>query len=797
MMSRPFLTTLALSVAFALSVLPAFADSSVELDSLADQSVPAGKSLVIPLTASASDGTPLSFAVTSSDSCVIARVKSGLSFLQLNITHSKSTQTGDTDYNGAITMALFRDWTPHTAQIIGGLAQSGYYDELTFHRLAVTSDYSIIQGGDPLGTGKGGPGFTFSDEFVPQLMFAGDAQLAMANSGHDTNGSQFFLTSGTARLFDFDYTIFGQLTRNRDLLTSMFDGTAVNSTSPYNPVTITSATVLPRTGDLNSDAMLVLSAPAVAGGGTSSTITVSVSDRNGNTDTQTFVATPTLDTTDDPPILAAPLLDKISPAYTLIKIPMSYIDLEDDAVAATGTWISSHPGLTQTIATLKAFYLLPPPSFTGPLELQLGFYEIGDKYRSGAQTSLLALADTDFVKMSVGDSNYTMTSMVGSGITEETAAPFTLQLAKIAYSGTANPSHFGATINWGDSTSHAANISVATITKVNGQLVISGSHTYSTAGIYPVRISLYDIFAKTSAIGVTRELDLTACVTDATSAPLAIQGLTLTVAKPKAVSGSTPPSSAFDGQVATFKDVNATNTAATTDYDALIDWGDGTLSTGAIDGSSTAGFTVTGQHTYTDSDAYSIATRIVRKSDSMTGYGYGRLIVSGTATSLPPFRNVDLQGKWLSMKTYNTVENGVSVGHIIGQFKVTNKGTIDCPIGATATLYYSTDAFYDDGTDTQIVQVTVNNIAPIKPGKSVIISFKKNVPAPTPTPSPTPTATPTPTAITKFSAVNLPSGVDMTNPSTTSSTIITQLQASYPDQAIDVTHNIVTRPSSN
>jgi|GEM_PF-875044 len=770
-MSRQFLTTLALSAVFSLAALPSFADSGASLDSISNQSVPAGKSLVIPLTASNSDGTPLSFTVTSSDPCVVARVKTGLQFLRLNITHTDSGQEGDSDYSGTLIMALFRDWTPNTAGIIGGLAQSGFYNDLTFHRLHNGSDFKIIQGGDPNGDGSGGPGFEYPDEYAPQLMFAGDAQLAMANSGHDTNGSQFFLTSGANRVFDFTYTIFGQLTRGRDILTEMFNDTAVNSESPDNPVTISSATVLPRTSSTNSDAILVLSAPAASGIGTSSTITVTVNDGNGHTDQQTFTATPTLDTTDDPPFLAATLPDKISPAYTIVKIPMSYIDLEDDPVAATGKWLSATPNLLQSVTTTKAYYFLTPPSFTGSLELKLGFYEVGTHYRGGSyDSSPLTLGDTDVVDISVGDSNYTLKSMVGNGLAVEKGTAINQVLAKIVYANTTvKTSHFGATINWGDDV-----ITVGTITKSSsGALVVSGNHTYSTAGTYPVKISVYDIFAKTSAAGVKRELDLTACITDSSTAPLAVQGLTLTAQK-------SPKS--FTGTVATFSDVNASSTAVAGDYTALIDWGDGNLTAGTVGGSFTSGFTVTGTHTYTDSDAYSVATRIVRTSDSATGYGYGRMVVSGSVTTMPPFRNVDLQGKWLSLKTYNTVENSVTVGHIIGQFKATNTGTVASPAG-TATLYYSTDAYYDDGTDintsyakdTQLGQVT---IPALQPGKSSIIYFVKK-------------------AVTgKNGPVDLPDGVDMTSPSTTSSTIITRLQATYPSpQLIDVTHNIVARPS--
>jgi peptidyl-prolyl cis-trans isomerase A (cyclophilin A) len=82
-----------------------------------------------------------------------------------------------------------------------------YYDGTTFHR--VIPEF-MIQGGDPTGTGTGGPGYTFNDEFDPNLNFDRPGRLAMANSGPDTNGSQFFITEQAFSSLDQHYTVFGQ-----------------------------------------------------------------------------------------------------------------------------------------------------------------------------------------------------------------------------------------------------------------------------------------------------------------------------------------------------------------------------------------------------------------------------------------------------------------------------------------------------------------------------------------------------------------------------------------------------------
>ena len=92
---------------------------------------------------------------------------------------------------GTIKLELFADKTPKTVANFEKLAKKGFYDGLTFHR--VIADF-MIQGGCPIGNGTGGPGYTFEDEFVPELRHDGPGTLSMANAGPNTNGSQFFIT---------------------------------------------------------------------------------------------------------------------------------------------------------------------------------------------------------------------------------------------------------------------------------------------------------------------------------------------------------------------------------------------------------------------------------------------------------------------------------------------------------------------------------------------------------------------------------------------------------------------------
>ncbi len=109
---------------------------------------------------------------------------------------------------GNIQIGLFADQAPLTVANFVNLAQRGFYDGLTFHR--VIPDF-MVQGGCPEGTGTGGPGYNFKDEFVPSLKHEKPGVLSMANSGPGTNGSQFFITHVPTTWLDGKHTVFGEV----------------------------------------------------------------------------------------------------------------------------------------------------------------------------------------------------------------------------------------------------------------------------------------------------------------------------------------------------------------------------------------------------------------------------------------------------------------------------------------------------------------------------------------------------------------------------------------------------------
>ena len=124
-----------------------------------------------------------------------------------------STATLHTNH-GAIAIELFDEDAPKTVANFVTLAGEGFYDGVTFHR--VIPDF-MIQGGDPTGTGSGGPGYTFEDEFNRRLVVRG--ALAMANAGPNTNGSQFFIvTADACPWLDGKHTVFGRVTDGMDVV---------------------------------------------------------------------------------------------------------------------------------------------------------------------------------------------------------------------------------------------------------------------------------------------------------------------------------------------------------------------------------------------------------------------------------------------------------------------------------------------------------------------------------------------------------------------------------------------------
>lgn len=139
---------------------------------------------------------------------------------------------------GDFKIELFASQAPNTVNNFVFLARQGFYDGTIFHRVI---DNFMVQGGDPTGTGTGGPGYRFDDEFFSGLGHEKRGTLSMANAGPGTNGSQFFITHGPTPHLNGKHTVFGQLVEGEDIFMSIPARDPMASGSPS--VTLKSVTI--------------------------------------------------------------------------------------------------------------------------------------------------------------------------------------------------------------------------------------------------------------------------------------------------------------------------------------------------------------------------------------------------------------------------------------------------------------------------------------------------------------------------------------------------------------------------
>jgi len=125
---------------------------------------------------------------------------------------------------GTIRIQLHADKAPRTVANLEKLAGEGFYDGLKFHRVIANF---MIQGGCPEGTGRGGPGYTFADEFHPELKHGRPGVLSMANAGPNTNGSQFFITHVATPWLDGKHSVFGQVIAGQDVVNKIKQGDVI------------------------------------------------------------------------------------------------------------------------------------------------------------------------------------------------------------------------------------------------------------------------------------------------------------------------------------------------------------------------------------------------------------------------------------------------------------------------------------------------------------------------------------------------------------------------------------------
>ncbi|UCG22639.1 MAG: peptidylprolyl isomerase [Chloroflexota bacterium] len=147
---------------------------------------------------------------------------------KMQIDEKKEYRVNMETNRGIIMLELYPQYAPQTVNNFVFLASEGYYDGVSFHR--VIPDF-VIQGGDPTGSGRGGPGYRFGDEFAGNPLKHETGVISMANAGPGTNGSQFFITHSPQPHLDGKHTVFGKVVEGQDVVDDIRPGDVMSSVS--------------------------------------------------------------------------------------------------------------------------------------------------------------------------------------------------------------------------------------------------------------------------------------------------------------------------------------------------------------------------------------------------------------------------------------------------------------------------------------------------------------------------------------------------------------------------------------
>ena len=426
--------------------------------------LPVGKTIQVPLTSTDAEGDRVTYTATSSSGSVVPFVRPpDGTFVEMNVRNF-----------GTMEFQLFNANAPDAVRRIVGLVNADFYDGLTFHRVV---DGFVIQGGDPAGDGTGGPEFRFDDEFNASNVFTQSGTLAMANSGKDTNGSQFFVTVGPQRALDFNHTILGQLVRGFDVLQDINAAPVDANGRPIDPVVIDSAEVVDNT----SDGVLQLRGAASG----DATVTVTATDDTGQSSTRTFAVSPQPDAVDDPPILGRVDNQTVDRNGTA-NITLSSTDLEGDPVEYAVDVIDpaspdTNPTPTTALGTAtiaegsNVVSFTPARNYTGPVDLLVGVRQTGADSRGSTANPF----DTQRVRVAVGDQPVAVSAV---NVDAARGVPFTGALVATITDQDlgSNETAFTADVDWGDGTVSRGRADDVRIVPSGtpGVYNVTASHTY-------------------------------------------------------------------------------------------------------------------------------------------------------------------------------------------------------------------------------------------------------------------------------------------------------------------------------
>ena len=510
------IATACLALCFILSMTGLLTAAPV-IAPIANVTVPAGKSLIIPITATVTNGRPLTFTITGSTNAMAIVMHTNDPFWKINVAQACAPGTPgafQTLFRGSLvtvtnagdlTLMLFPEYASNTVSIFQGLLDSGFYNSNTiFHRVI---NGFMIQGGDPLTNGTGGLVFQYDDEFNPQAIFSGNGQLALANSGINTDGSQFFITEAPYRYGDFQYTIFGQLVRGFNVLTNI-ETTAVDANSrPLANEIITQASLAPDTADT------VITLLSTNRAGLTNKVTVVVDDGAGGRATNTFIATAVKDTNSysQPFYYGNTVTNIVAPVNktltnmlnageldgeTLYWTPFyDNVNAEDYSTFSMTTNISLLKSLTYNVtnhAGQLEFQVKPATNFTGQVAYIFVVSSSNAWYTDYEEGLSLPPYYYQAFYFTFGD---TPIRAQASAAPPQWPGTFTNLLLATFTNGVVGSAitNFTASIQWGDDTISAAVIATNTARMKE----VLGSHSYTNSGIYPIAITIQ------SGLGVT------------------------------------------------------------------------------------------------------------------------------------------------------------------------------------------------------------------------------------------------------------------------------------------------------
>ncbi len=495
--------TLVSFVAFALA-LPLGAAPTI--DPIPTANIPAGKSLIVPVTASSPNGRPLTFTAVSSTNRITVEVRTNNLFWKMSVVQQAApgaTGSYQIPFRGTVitvtnlgdmTFMLFKDLAPRTVDVFVGLTASGFYNSNTVYHRVIPN--FMIQGGDPKTNGTGGPVFRYEDEFHPQAIFSGHGQLALANSGKDTCGSQFFVTQGPQRSLDFGYTLFGQLLRGFNVLTNVINTPRNTSDHPLAEVIITKASLVPNT----TDTVLTLAGTNLAG--VSGTIRVIADDGAGGRATNTFTAMTVTDTNNAPPLLYPnTVTNLVAPVNGRLTNYFTAMDLNGDAYYWFPQFASDADYYNATNSSYNILangqlqlFLVPNSNFAGAVK----FYGIVSSSSLWEYFPSYFPYDLQAYTFVFGDT--AMGATASNFVTQPNVA-FTNQLLATFTNGVAGSAvtNFTALINWGDNSTNSGVI----LTNASGRKEVRGAHTYTNAGTYPVYVTIRSRFGVETTVVAT------------------------------------------------------------------------------------------------------------------------------------------------------------------------------------------------------------------------------------------------------------------------------------------------------